>query len=160
GVDPDRPEGAGAVARGDAVAQGEPPHEAGEHQARGPDAVAQQQAGPAEPERLVEQRRGPRDQEDRAQDRGHAAPLRWWISRASRYATRATSSRALSPIAIEANSSSPPATAPSRFQPKAIAARSRSRKSEANESAAKKTGAPTKRTESASLAAGPDPVSS
>ena len=65
---------------GEKVSQAEPGHETREHQHRGPGAAAEGKAGLAEPQRLEDQRRGARDEEDGAQgangEEGHAGVRR------------------------------------------------------------------------------------
>jgi hypothetical protein len=90
----------------------------------------------------------------RSRPSGRTRALREATKNAARYALSATSTSALSPIAIEKNSVSPPSTAPSRFQPNARSAAGLALKRAAKHNDANKIGAPTNRKESAKRTVG------
>ena len=69
-VGDERPAGAAAVPGGERVAEREPRHEARQDDAGGPHAVAEREAGLAEPERLEHEGGGPRE-EDGGGEKGH-----------------------------------------------------------------------------------------
>ena len=67
GVDEQRASYALAIAGSGRVAGGEPGHEAGQDDVRGPYATAERQARDAEPQRLKQERGGSGEEEDHAQ---------------------------------------------------------------------------------------------